>query len=972
MVFSRFINRLSGASLVVLAAATTTPVLAQSTESSPAAASGVAKTAPEAEIVVTGSRLANSGFNAPTPVTVIGAQDIARQAAPNISEVLNQVPAFRPQNTPATTAIFISNIGASTADLYGLGANRTLVLIDGRRVVASTTGGGSLTPANAVDLNLIPTSLIERSEVVTGGASAAYGSDAVAGVVNLVLKTKLEGLQGSVQYGQADAGDNKDYLGTLAFGTRLGDRGHFIVGGEWEKNRGTGDCYSRDWCAQAYNTVSNPNRTNGLPSQLVLPNTTTSTATRNGIITGTPAGFAAANPALFASTLTGLEFASNGSTFKHDYGTYYGAPLFQSGGGDGVQPFYENFPISSPMTRISTFAHANYDLTNSITATLEGSYARVHARTLGAQIRDLGSISIQRDNAFLPASVGALMDAAGASRISVGRIGDDLGPGVGEVHRETWRVVAGLKGDLGGSWKWNAYYQHGRTNYDQTQTNDRIGSRFTKAVDAVKVGNQIVCRVNADVSTTNDDPACQPLNIFGQNNFSAAGKAYAYGTATQETHLTQDVFSAQLNGNVFNTWAGPVSVAFGGEYRRDSAQGTADAISTANDFYTSPGAGISGKINVKEGFLEVGVPLARDLPFAQALDLNGAIRYTDYSVSGGVTSWKVGGTWKPVRQVTFRVTRSRDIRAPNVFELYGPNQSSFQLIADPTKGNVNFLTQTINRGSSALTPEKAETWVAGIVLQPDFWGLSRLRVSVDYYDIKLKGAIAALTAPVIVSQCAANPQSSVCSLITRDATTGNLVSVQNPLLNLNSLITQGWNMEASYVLPLADVVGGWDGSLSARVLATHINKLTTVTPSGVATNRAGQNGSPVSSVSGVPSWQMSGYLTYQGNRLGAQFQARYISPGVRDVTLIGPDQAGYSTTLANSTNNNHINAYWYFNINAQYDIIKSGSRSVQLFGAINNLFDKDPPVAPSSFGPTNNVLYDVIGRTYRVGVRFTY
>jgi iron complex outermembrane receptor protein len=971
MAFRRPIHNLAGVSLVVLAATFAAPVFAQAAPA-PAAAAPAANE-PEATIVVTGSRLANSGFNAPTPVTVVGAQDIARQAAPNIAEVLNQVPAFRPQNTPATTAIFISNIGASTADLRGLGANRTLVLIDGRRVVASTTGGGSLTPANAVDLNLIPTSLIERSEVVTGGASAAYGSDAIAGVVNLVLKTKLEGIQGSVQYGQADAGDNKDYLGTLAFGTRLGDRGHFIIGGEWEKNKGTGDCYSRDWCAQAYNTVTNPNRANGLPSQLVLPNTTTSTATRNGIITGTPAGFAATNPALFNSTLAGLEIASNGSTFRHDYGTYYNVPIFQSGGGDGVQPFYENFPISSPLTRVSTFAHADYDLTDKITATLEGSYARVHARTLGAQIRDLGSITISRDNPYLPTSVGSLMDAAGATRVSFGRIGDDLGPGVGEVHRETYRIVAGLKGDLGGSWKWNSYYQYGRTNYDQAQSNNRINSRFTKAVDAVRnTAGQIVCRVNADASTTNDDPACQPLNLFGQNNFSAAAKAYAYGTAVQDTHLTQNVVSADISGDLFHTWAGPVSVAFGGEYRSDSAQGTADAISTANDFYTSPGAAISGKINVKEGFFEAGVPLARDVPFARALDLNGAIRYTDYSVSGGVTSWKLGATWKPVNQITFRVTRSRDIRAPNVFELYGPNQASFQLIVDPTKGNVNFLTQTINRGNAQLTPETAKTWVAGIVLQPDFWGLNRLRLSVDYYDIQLKGAIAALTAPVIVSQCAANPSSTVCALVSRDPATGNLVSVQNPLLNLNKLVTRGWDMEASYVLPLSDVVGGWDGNVSARVLATHIDHLTTVTPQGIATDRAGQNGSPVSTVSGVPSWQVNGYLTYQGNRFGAQFQARYISGGVRDVTLVGPGQAGYSTTLANSTNNNRIPAYWYFNMNAQYDIIKSGSRSVQLFGAINNLFDKDPPIAPSSFGPTNNVLYDVIGRTYRAGVRFTY
>ncbi|HWL46967.1 MAG TPA: TonB-dependent receptor [Sphingomonadaceae bacterium] len=967
----RAVRILAQASVAVLAGVLAQPGLAQSpAPDQPAPASASDYNEPET-IVVTGTRLTNAGFNAPTPVTVLGSAEIARQAAPNVAEVLNQVPAFRAQNTPATTAIFISNIGASTADLRGLGANRTLVLIDGRRVVAATTQGGSFTPANTVDLNLVPTSLIARSEIVTGGASAAYGSDAVAGVVNLILDTKFEGMRGSIQYGQADAGDNKDYTASFAYGTRLGDRGHFIIGGEWEKNRGTGDCYSRDWCAVAWNTVSNPNRSNGIASQLVLPYTTTSTATRNGIISGTPTGFDAANPALFAATLTGTEFNSDGTTFKHDYGTYYGVPIFQSGGGDGVQPFYEYFPISAPVTRVSTFAHANYELTDGISIFAEGSYGRVHGRTLGAQIRDLGSITIRRDNPYLPAAVGDAMDAAGASRISVGRIGDDFGPGVGEVHRETYRFVGGLEGELAGGWKWNAYYQYGRTNYDQSQANNRIGSRFTKAVDAVRNGDgDIVCRVNADGNPANDDPACQPLNIFGQNNFSPAAKAYAFGTAVQNTHLTQHVISADVSGSPFDTWAGPVTVAFGGEYRSDSAHGTADPISVANDFYTSPGAAIDGSMNVKEGFLEVGVPLARDIAFAEALDLNAAIRYTDYSVSGGVTSWKVGATWEPVRQIRFRVTRSRDIRAPNVFELYAPPQTSFQLIPDPANGNVNYLTQTVVKGNDALKPETAKTWTAGVVLQPDFWGLNRLRVSVDYYDIQLDGAIAALTAPVIVNLCNEG-QTALCANVTRDAD-GILVSVLNPLFNLNKLITRGWDIEASYTQPLSDISSSLSGSLSARVLATHISDLTTVTPTGSVTNRAGQNGSPVSSVSGVPSWQVNSYLTYQGDRFSAQAQLRFISAGVRDVTLIGPHQDGYSTTLRNSTNNNRIPAYYYVNINAQYAFIKDGDRKVELFGAISNLFDKDPPVAPSSFGPTNNVIYDVIGRTYRVGVRFAY
>ena len=900
-------------------------------------------------IVITGSRLSASGFNAPTPVTVVGAEEIARQAAPNVAEILNQIPAFRAQSTPSTSAIFASNLGASTADLRGLGANRTLVLVDGRRVVAATTQGGSFTPANTVDLNMIPTSLISRTEVVTGGASAAYGSDAVAGVVNLILDTRFEGLRGSIQYGQTHAGDGENVAASLAYGTSFaGGRGHFVIGGDFDDNKGTGDCYSRDWCAQSYGTFTNPNYlTNGQPATITVPNIRTAVATRGGLITSGP--------------LKGVEFAPDGSTFMHDYGTFYGAGINQIGGGDPRNAFFEWFKMSAPVRRYSTLANVDYEISDNVKIFAQASYAHVFATQLGAQVRDLGSIVIQRDNAYLSDEVAAMMDANDLTSFTFGRIGDDFGPSRITVKRETYRFVGGLEGRFSNGWRWETYFQYGRTNYFQSNANNRINDNYARAVDAVRDDNgNIVCR------STLTDPTngCMPLNLFGENNWSSAALGYSFGTAVQETHLTQKVLAAQISGDLFDTWAGPVSIAFGGEYREDGAHGTADPISSALRFYTSGGAAIDGDINVKEGFVEVGVPLARDMPFLHSLDLNGAVRVTDYSTSGSVTSWKIGGTWEPAPQLRLRVTRSRDIRAPNVFELYAPTSTSYQTVLDPEKKNAFVLPLTILGGNANLKPEIASTLTLGGVFQPDFWGLNRFRLSVDYYNIKLDGAISTLGSQIIVNLCAQG-QTVLCENVVRDAEK-NLVSIANVNLNLNRLTTRGLDIEAQYRVPVGN------GEISLRTLATRIFELSTETPTGSITDRAGQNGSPTSQPSGVPNWQVNTYVGYQTGPFAGQFQARYISPGTRDNTLIGPEQAGYSTTLPNSTNTNHIGAYWYFSMNAQYDLMNDGNRKLQIFGVVNNLTDRDPPPAPSSFGPTNNVLYDVLGRSYRVGFRFTY
>lgn len=968
-----------GASLAAVAGAlcVAPPATAQEQTPEEAAASVPAEqsadTATGESIVVTGSRIARSGFTAPTPVTVLGQDQIARQGSSNIAQLLNDIPAFRPQSTPATTAIFVSNLGASTADLRGLGGNRTLVLIDGRRVVASTVSGGSFTPANTVDLNLIPSTLLSRVEVVTGGASAAYGSDAVAGVTNLIINRNLEGVRATLQYGETDAGDNQEGLASIALGSHFAqDRGRVVVAAEYVNTGGTGDCYTRAWCAENYNTVSNPfvagSTTQrviaGQPATLILPNARTATASLNGLI--------------IAGPLRGTEFNANGTTFTHDYGVYGGAGLFQSGGGDPVLPFYQFFPLSAESRRLNTFANVEYDLTDKLNVFAQASYGHVEGSILGASRRDIspaGAYQIRVDNAFLPASVAANMARLGLATVPFGRIWNDIGPQVGTVKRDTYRLIGGFNYDLGGSLNLDGYYQYGQTDYAQRGVNTTVNSRMAKAVDAVRMGGQIVCRVNADANPANDDPACVPLNPFGQGASSIAARQYVTDTAKQDTTLTQHVAALTLRGDLVELWAGPLSFATGVEYREDSVASVVDPISAANDFHTSPGGGILGgkqSLNVKEGFVEVALPLAKDLPFARRAELNGAVRVTDYSTSGEVETWKIGAEWEPTDFLRFRGTRSRDIRAPNLFELYGLPQSSFQTVDDPGNGGARGLYPTLLSGNASLKPEVADTWTVGGVLTARLGSAGTLRFSADWFDISLDGAIATLGAQTIVNRCNSG-STELCNYVTRNSA-GIITQIVNPNLNLNTLITRGVDVEADYTLPLDQVfAAGGGSSLNLRVLGTWVKDLITVDVTGTAIDRAGQNGSGVSQPSGLPDYTINGYLTFTAPRWSLQAQVRHISKGVFQVTNIGPGQPGYDPLLRNSVSDNLVPAVTYVNLNGQVTLWQDGDHKAELFGVVNNLLDKDPPNnLPSSFGPTNNVLYDVLGRAYRVGVRFSY
>jgi outer membrane receptor protein involved in Fe transport len=944
---------------VLNAAAAATALLSPTgayAQSEPAALDDTQQAAPavdrpdETDIVVTGSRLAPTGFSAPTPVTVLDAEQIQRLAVTNVSDALNQIPSFRAQGSRATGGVFGNNLGAQTADLRGLGSNRTLVLIDGRRVVASTVTGGSFTPGGVVDLSIVPTSILSRAEVVTGGASAAYGSDAVAGVVNLIINDRLQGIRLQAQSEISERGDNEEYMLSLAAGTSFGGgRGHIVFAAEYIDGGGVGDCYTRGWCAQSYGPIQNPSPgANGIPAVTLLPNARTATAAPGGLINAGP--------------LRGTAFDANGNPVAYPYGTYYGGGLFMSGGSFiDRNPFFQYYSLVVPVERFNLFGNLKYDITDNVRAFLQASYSNVKSSSQQAQVRE-AALVIRQDNAFLPTSVRNQMAALTLATVTVGRIGNDFGPSLTSTDRDTMRIVAGLEGRLGGDWRWDAYYQFGQTDYNQQSSNNKINANFTRAIDAVvdPGSGQIVCRatLSADPAVRAAAAGCAPLNIFGENRWSPAGYAYSFGTATADIRLRQHVAALNLRGTL-----GPVRVAVGGEYRGENVNSTVDPISAALGFYTNNGVAVNGSADVVEGYVEAAISVFEDQAWANLLELNGAARYTHYNTVGGVATWKLGAIYEPVEGLRFRATRSRDIRAPSLFELYSPTTRSQAAVRDPVT-NTQSLVAILSGGNPNLGEETANTFTAGIVLEPR--GMFRgLRFSADYYDIQVDEVITSLGAQIIANQCAGGGAANICALITRDAN-NNITQISNPLLNLNQLHVRGIDFEALYRLSLAA-----DTTLTLRGVATHLMKLTTIDIAGNAVNRAGMVGAPNGQVSGLPSWSFNAQATVDHGPFSLTTQVRFIAGGKYDATLLGPEDEGYSPSLTNSISTNRVPAETYVNLQFQWTVMQADDgRQLQFYGVINNLLDNQPPnYLPSSTGPTNAVLYDIVGRAYRIGVR---
>ncbi len=897
-----------------------------------------------ADVIVTGTRVVRDGYEAPTPVTVLGGEEIERKASTSISDQLAQLPALAGSANPRSMASNISGgiSGIATLNLRGLGAERTLIMLDGQRLPASAFNGW-------VDTKTLPSALVKRVDIVTGGASAAWGSDAVAGVVNFVLDRDFTGVKGQIQGGVTTYGDDRNYKLALTAGTDFADgRGHFLVSGETWYSEGI-EGMPRNWY-RGRKTLVNPDYTadNGEPYYLVRDNVGYTTVAPGAIVTNGP--------------LRGLYFGEGGATAQLHYGDIVSDPFMV--GGDWRTTDFGNGPqdLDPELAHHNVFSRLSYEVSDNIELFGEFSYVRARSSTTGTPMFNFGGLIIQRDNAFLPVEVGEAMDDANVTSLNVGSLNDAIGSILAETRRELYRYALGVNGTFdafGSQWDWTLRGTHNVSKF-RNSTYIPIKANYAKAIDAVYHNGAIVCR--STLSDSSD--GCQPLNILGTGIASQPALDYVMGTSWLNATIKQDVVSATLHGEPFSTWVGPVSLAMGAEYRREEENGDSDELSLTNSYWAGNYKPITGDYSVSEAFLEAVVPLAADAPFAKTLDLNGAVRATDYSTSGYVTTWKLGATWAPVEDIRFRVTRSRDIRAAGLGEMFQAGQTNTTTLVDPFKNDQAYTVFQTTVGNPEVAPEKADTWNIGAVFQPRF--IPGFSASVDYFDINVKDAIGTLGASTIVDQCFQGNQTT-CALIERDAD-GFMTEVFRRPINMARYTARGLDFEASYLLPLADLGASWgDGSIKLRFLATRY--LESSYDNGITepTVNLGEN-------TGIPTWRYQGEIVLEKGPVTVSFTGRGFSDGVIANSFVECSSNCPTSTSAHRTiDNNHVDGAFYFDATASYEV----SENATVYFAVDNLLNRAPaPYGSAGTGigsaqiGVSQLYYDVIGRSFRAGLRF--
>ena len=902
------------------------------------AAGQTAGAEPIEEIFVSASRVEREGFEAPTPVTIMAREQITEAAMPYLADYLSNLPAFGSamSNRNPTPNLSGGNTGLSLVNLRNLGEKRTLVLFNGQRVVSANLIN------SGVDLNLVPTALISRVDIVTGGASAAWGSDAVSGVVNVILNKKFSGVEFSTEGSMSTYGDTGNYKFDLDTGTDFaGGRGHVLGSVTWSETPSFTFSGSRSWF-QGVTLMNNPafTATNNEPRLIRRP---------AGMGTGTTGGLITAGP------LKGTQFIGpTGTPAPFEYGILSGT---MSTGPDADYAMQKTINLSQPLWRASTFGYITYDITDDITASFELNYSNVRGKNTSTPYYRLNNLVIPQDNAFLDPSIRARMQALGLANFTMGTSAMNTGLPSLTTWRKLARTVFSLDGRFGDGWTWNAYYQRGRSQAKSIGELITHIARFNAAVDAVRAPNgQVVCRVNNDANPANDMRGCIPINVFGVGVASKEAIEYTSGLDTyQLIRNWQNVIAASISGEPFAVPAGPVSLAAGAEYRKESAFGIADSESLVNAFFAGNPKGFSGKYNVKEGFAEVVVPLAKDTAWARNFDFNGAMRVTDYSTSGVVTTWKAGATYQIIDDFRLRGTRSRDIRAPNLDELFQTGSVRVSVLTDPFPGGgtqTGFFNTT---GNPSLTPEKADTWSVGGVFSPEW--LPGFQASVDWYSIDVKGAIFSTGAVQVVDNCFRGV-TIFCKQLVRNSA-GVLTQVDLFPENIAFAKTSGIDYETSYTT--TDV---GPGTLNVRLLGTYYLKQSSL-QNGVFIDNNGAIGGDTGGPAGYPKMRTTLSASYDMNPFTTTLQARYTGPAKLN-NAWGPKDV----------DDNSVPRMIYLDWRASYSFPVLGADG-RIYLSVDNVLNQDPPLVPitsTSALPflnlaTSRAIYDAVGRTFRLGVR---
>lgn len=971
-------------------------------QAQPASTTGDAGSA--GEVIVTGSRITSSGFSAPTPTQVIGASDLNKLAQPNIFNAVVELPSLQGSTGRATSVGSTSSgiQGLSSFSLRGLGAVRTLTLLDGQRFVGANYSG-------VVDVSQFPQLLVQRVDVVNGGASASYGSDAVGGVVNFVTDKRFKGFRANLQGSITTYGDDAGGTAQVAWGNSFaGDRLHIELSGEYGRQGGVPNpgfgivgANGRDWYVSPAFVVTGVSSTPaGQPRIKYIQNAQQYQYSKYGLITSGP--------------LQGTAFGADGVPYKFQYGSN-GVPTgtgLVTGctpsfcvGGDTSGVVGAGTSLASKLERYVGYGRVGYDFAPNNEIYVTFNAARVKSENSPnpgyAQQANLTiqcGVSNPNANPFVPASIQQACTNAGITQFQYGSALAGLSDFI-KVRpvRTSLRGVVGATGKfaaLGSDWSYDAYYEYGH-NYTNINVLNMLNiTRFRVAYQAIRLPDGTIGCANAAARAN----GCVPINIIGNVTPNEAALNYIEPKKGpyQHTWQTENAAALSINGQPMHTWAGPVSVAFGYEYRREwyktkadpygngvypqtpnTADYPADPVMntvSGNNWYAGNYHYGTGKYDVNEGFLELNVPVSNEDQIGRA-NINVGIRRTRYSTSGWINSWKIGGTWDtPLTGIRLRGVTSRDVRAPNLSELFKTPTFANATYLDPRSaaqsptGGQFVQAPLTQQGNSSLVPETSRNTTGGVVFNGSQAGfLPGFSASFDYYNIKVKGIITGFSGQTAINLCFQQNLSQFCPSFNLDASKGPLF-VNEQLFNFAKVHTNGYDIEASYRRPLSGI--SLPGSFTIRGLATHVLHYTSTSglPGTIPSEQAGVN------LGSTPHWKVLGIQSWDTDKFSLSVTERWFSDGVYSNEYVqctpgtcpAPDPTGNIQTI----DNNHMKGAFYLDVGGSWSFTKGMSA----YFKIDNALNRAPEPAPAN-GVTygfNPLLYDVLGRTFRLGVRFSF
>lgn len=993
------------------------------TPEAPCPPTATGSTAPDqsGEIVVTGSRIRRPNLDSPVPVTSISGEEFFKTGTTSVGDVLNELPALTSTFSQSNSTRFLGTSGLSLLDLRGLGTQRTLVLVNGRRHVA----GDILNEASSPDINTIPADLIERVDVVTGGDSAVYGSDAVAGVVNFVLKDHYDGLQFRSQGGTSQYGDAPSYFASLLAGKNFaGGRGNIAVDLEYAHQ---GAFYASDRnnysISSGFVTVDNVVN-DGKPNRIFYNNIRSATYSNGGLFLGNNCGGYYCSygfqPDGSLSPVTGQRVGIA------PYGSFIGGngDNFRDGTQLGLMPNQD---------RYSANLIGHFEISPAFVPFIEAKYVRtdVLGSASGPFFFNGGVTGSPRevfytDNPYLSSQArGFLTNYYGVANDAhqpfyFDENATSLTNRQERLRRETYRIVAGIRGELGDGWSYELSGNYGQ--FDEK--NEILGNvnlqRFLLAIDPVDQGKyttgvangNIVCRATVDPAAriayenaanpgfaasqlAADVAACQPVNLFGVGNVSDAARNYLLQNSVANGRITQFVANAFLSGdtrNFLNLPGGPIGIAIGAEYRRETASYHEDDFTKAGlTFYNAIPDFSAPAFEVKEIFGELRLPIIKDKPFFHELTLSGAVRFADYKGDAG-SVWAYNGNleWAPTRDIRLRANYSRAVRAPTLVDLYTPFGQNYELVTDPCANYAanpgtqiatncaaagipaTFNHQYINSlgyqsgGNVNLKVETSDSYTIGTVITPHW--VPGLSLTVDWFDINVNNSIATLDAQAVLDACYS--QSSInnqyCGLFQRyngaPGTTGPAGEepgqiLENSLhvipLNYAKLRVRGIDVELNYQHQFANIAG-----VSTRLIYTHNFRNDTYLDATDPTFRTQQLGTL-----GFPFDEFSWNLDVNKGPVTLGYKLRYVGKmtvapwdALHSVNGQAPQETDYS-------NITYYPAQYYHNVRLQVDVTKK----YNFYIGVDNLLNTQPPLGTTGAG-FGSAIYDNVGRFFYAGV----